>query len=365
MKILVEQLRSTAASILRGLGVTPEEASLVADSLTRAEMRGVPTHGVNFLPMIAQRIKSGLLVVPTKLTTISDEGSTTHIDGGNGLGQVAAAEAMRKAIEKAHTYGTGISLVRNTNHIGLLAFYTLMAAEEGMIGVCSCNSAPSMAPWGGAEPFFGTNPLSIAAPAERDFPVVLDMSTSVVARGKIRRAMRMKQPIPAGWALDARGEPTEDPEAAMQGTLLPIGGPKGYGMAFFVDLLAGLLSGSKFSRQVSTFHQPLSPTGVGVLALAIDVSRFMPLDTFRRLVVEHVHSIRNSTRAKATSRVYLPGEIETENEKRALTDGVELDPEVHQALQRLQGERGCDADRVSAPSRTEERNRGEAGSERS
>jgi len=353
VKISAEELRSIATSILAEVGVPRDEGQLVAESLIKAEMRGIPTHGVNFLPMIAQRIKGGLLEVPTKLTVISDEGSTTHIDGGNGLGQVAAADAMRKAIDKAHTYGTGVSLVRNTNHIGLLAFYTLMAADEGMIGVCSCNSAPSMAPWGGAEPFFGTNPFSIAAPGEPDFSVVLDMSTSVVARGKIRRAVRMKQPIPAGWALDAHGEPTEDPGAAMEGTLLPVGGPKGYGMAFFVDLIAGLLSGSKFSRAVSTFHRPLSPTGVGVMALAIDVTRFMPLDSFRRLLGEHIGSIRSSEKAGSTSRIYLPGEIEAEREKCAASEGVEIDPEVHQALQRLQKELGLEADQLITSAQTQ------------
>lgn len=342
MKIPVERLRSAAKSILRALGVTPEEAAVVAANLVKAEMRGIPTHGLNFLPLIAQRIKSGMLVVPTKLSVISDEGSTTHIDGGNGLGQIAASEAMRKAIENARSYGTGISLVRNTNHIGLLAFYTLKAASEGMIGICSCNSAPSMAPWGGSEPYFGTNPFSIAAPGEGDSSVVLDMSTSVVARGKIRRAVRMDQAIPLGWARDGFGEPTEDPQAALNGTLEPIGGPKGYGMAFFVDLIAGLLSGSKFSREVSTFHKPLSPTGVGVMAMAIDVRRFMLLDEFRRRVTEHTNTVRGSKKAKSIDRIYVPGEIETENEKRALAEGVEIDPEVRRALENLQNELGLD-----------------------
>lgn len=343
MKIPAAKLQSDANSILRSLGISPEEAEIVAESLVKAELRGIPTHGVNFLPLIAQRIKSGMLVVPTKLTVVSNEGSTVLIDGGNGLGQVAASEAMRRAIENARRYGTGFSLVRNTNHIGLLAFYTQMAAAEGMIGFCSCNSAASMAPWGGAEPFFGTNPFSVAAPGEGDLSVVLDMSTSVVARGKIRRSVRMKQPIPPGWARDDCGEPTDDPQAALKGTLEPIGGPKGYGMAFFIDLVSGLLSGSKYSREVSTFHQPLSPTGVGVTAMAIDVSRFMPVDEFRRRVAEHVDSIRSSKKAKSTSRIYLPGEIETENEKRSLAEGVELDPQVQQALEQLQRELGLEA----------------------
>lgn len=350
MRIPVDQLRGTAHSVLHQIGIPPEEARIVADSLVRAEMRGIPTHGVNFLPMIAQRVKAGLIDVPTRLTVLSDEGTTTHIDGGNGLGQVAATRAMRSAIEKAKEFGTGISLVRNTNHIGLLAYFTLMAAEAGMIGVCSCNSAPAMAPWGGSEAFFGTNPFSIAAPGRGDFSVVLDMSTSVVARGKIRRAVRMNQTIPTGWAIDGTGEPTEDPAAAMKGTLLPVGGPKGYGLAFFVDLVAGMLSGSKFSREVKTFHQPLGPTGVGVMALALDVSRFMPVDQFRELVGTHVQSIRQSKKSSSTERIYLPGEIEFEKEVSAASAGVEIDPEVYQQLMRLQDELGIADDRPKEPS---------------
>ena len=249
MRIVPDRLKKVARAILLSLGATAEEADLIAESLVKAEMRGIPTHGVNFLPMLAERIEQGLVTVPTLVQTIYDEDAVAHIDGGNGLGQVATDFAMAKAIEKASRFGIGTALVRNTNHIGLLAFYTMKAAANGMIGFCMSNSAPSIAPWGGREAFFGTNPFSVAAPCEDDQPVVLDMSTSVVARGKIRRAIRLEENIPPDWALDDTGAPTTDAEAALNGTMLPIGGPKGYGIAFFVDLISGLLSGSKFSRQ--------------------------------------------------------------------------------------------------------------------
>ncbi len=342
MRVSSEQLKSVAEAFLVSFGAQKVEARLVADNLVAAELRGISTHGINFLPMIAERIQKGVLTVPTQIRVISDDEAVTHIDGGNGLGQVAATEATRKAIEKARRFGVGISLVRNTNHVGLLAFYTKMVASQGMIGICMCNSAAAMAPWGGAEPFFGTNPLSIAAPSGTESPIVLDMSTSIVARGKIRKAVKTKQSIPLNWALDASGAPTDDPAAAMEGTLLPIGGPKGYGLAFFVDLISGLLSGSKYSREVSTFHQPLSPTGVGVMTMAIDIGRFMPRRVFDALVGEHVRVIRESPKARNFDRIYLPGEIEAEREKLGLEQGIQIDANVLESVDRLLSERGVD-----------------------
>jgi LDH2 family malate/lactate/ureidoglycolate dehydrogenase len=324
-----------AVALLHSMGIDDHESRLVADNLVMAEKRGIATHGVNFLPLLADRIERGMVIVPTRVTVISDAEAVAHLDGGNGLGQTAATRGMRSAIDKARRFGIGLSLIRNTNHIGLLAFYTRMAAEEGLVGFCMCNGAASMAPWGGAEALFGTNPFSVAAPGGDGDPVVLDMSTSIVARGKIRRALRLKERIPLGWALDAAGSPTDDPQAAMKGTLLPIGGPKGYGMALFVDLVSGLLSGSKYGRDVKTFHQPEGPTGVGVTTLAIDITRFMPLDTFRSLVEEHGRAIRGSKKARDTARIYLPGEIESERERGSAQRGIEVDQPVCESLDKL------------------------------
>jgi LDH2 family malate/lactate/ureidoglycolate dehydrogenase len=335
VKIAADHLTQVGLELLLTTGIDRQEARLVAENLVSAEMRGVPTHGINLLPAILERIDAGQMEVPTKLKVIADEQAIVHIDGGNGFGQSAAVEGMRRCIEKARQHGVGLSLIRNTNNVGLLALYSLTAAQQGLIGICACNGAASMAPWGGAESFFGTNPFSIAAPGGSGDPVVLDMSTTVVARGKIRRAARLKERIPLGWALDAGGVPTDDPEAAIRGTLVPVGEHKGYGMAFFIDLICGLLSGSSFSRGVRTFHRPDGPTGVGVMTMAIDINRFMSLDRFSKLIDEHIRTIRDSKKAEGQIRIYLPGEIEAGRERLSRNEGIEIDPPVVKAIDGL------------------------------
>jgi LDH2 family malate/lactate/ureidoglycolate dehydrogenase len=324
-----------AEAVLVALGATQEESALVARSLVWSDMRGIPTHGINFLAKIVDRIEKGVLDLPTRVTIVSTKGATAHLDGGNGFGQVAADQAMRMSIDLARQHGVGVSLVRNTNHIGVLAFYTHLAAREGMLGLCMCNAAASMAPTGGTEAFMGTNPLSMALPSGDGPPILVDMSTSVVARGKIRRALVNGQEIPEGWAIDEQGRGTTDPQAAMNGALLPIAGPKGYALALFIDLIAGLLSGSKYGREVLTFHKPLGPTGVGVMTMALDIGSFMAPDQFARLVSDHAKSIRGSRKAEGVKHIYLPGEIESEREEISRSKGVEMDQSAIQSLYQL------------------------------
>lgn len=325
MKFFPDYLTDVAASFLRVVGETESNADVTARNLVHADMRGIHTHGMNFLPKISARLDSGMLRIPTTPDVITSDGAVCHIDGGDGLGQPAADLAMNCAIEKASSHGVGMALVRNTNHIGPLSFYSIKAAEAGMVGFAMCNSAPSMAPYGGTDAFFGTNPFSVASPSGENHPIVLDMSTSVVARGKIRQALKQDKPIPADWAFTGDGRPTTDPAEAMKGTLMPVGGAKGYGMAFFIDLIAGMLSGSKFSRDILTFHQPLGPTGVGSMMLAIDISRFMPVEAFHVLVRTHINTIRESSRGEGIERIFLPGEIEAGREDRSLAEGIEMD----------------------------------------
>ncbi len=329
-----DRLKQAVIQVLKGYGSDEDEASLVAESLVRAEMRGTDTHGLAYLKLLVQRLDARMVQVPTRVTVVKEEGATVLLDGGNGIGQVAAWKAMEFSLHKAREYGVGLTLVRNTNNIGFLAFYTIHAAEEGYVGITMGNANAAISPWGGAEAFFGTNPISIAVPGSSE-PIALDMSSSLVARGKIRKAQRLGERIPLGWALDEFGVPTEDPGAALKGTLVPIGGPKGYGLALMVDVLTGLLSGSAFGCDVKSFHQLTGPTGVGALTLAIAIERFMPLAQFRTLMKGYVESIRNSRKAKGTSRIYLPGEIEAEKEQVSRARGIELSAASVEGLNQL------------------------------
>jgi LDH2 family malate/lactate/ureidoglycolate dehydrogenase len=341
MRLSPEILKKAVTLIIRCLNGSEEEASLVAENLVVADMRGIDTHGVYMLRNIFERVKAGLMFIPTRIKIIEDKGATALIDGGNGIGQVAAKHAVDLSIQKAKDYGIGLVLVRNTNHIGILSFYSNMVAKEGMIGIVACNSAPSMAPWGGVTPFFGTNPLSIAVPSPST-PVILDMSMSVVARGKIRRAQRLKEKIPTGWALDENGNPTTDPDKAMKGVLLPIGGPKGYGLAMMIDILSGVLSGSNYGPNVKTFHRLEGPTGIGVAVMAIAINRFMPLDQFLDLMKGYMDSVRQCKKAEGTARIYLPGEIEAEKELESVRNGVEIHESTITTINQILEELGID-----------------------
>jgi LDH2 family malate/lactate/ureidoglycolate dehydrogenase len=340
LKIKPAKLQEAAEAILLGLGASAGEALEVARLLIQAEARGNDTHGLHLLTLIEERTQAGMLFLPTRLTLLADREATAHLDGGNGLGQQAASEAMRLAITKAKTYGLGLCLVKNTNNIGILSAYSLMAAAAGQVGMVMANAAPSLSPWGGAEALLGTNPLSIAIPGGSEGPVVLDMSASVVARGKIRKAARMQEPIPAGWALDAQGNPTTDAALALQGTLLPVGGPKGYGLALAVDLLAGLLAGSQYGRAIKSFHELKGATGVGMLALAIDITRFLPWPVFTAAVEEYLKGIKSCRRAPGVARIYLPGEIELAKEKEAAVAGIEVSPATVQKLEGMLARKG-------------------------
>jgi len=334
MNIPVEVLKNVAVEILVGLGETKENAKKIAEILVRADMRGVSTHGTYLLKVISMRVDGGQLKLPTTPEIISDKGAIALIDGRNGIGMVAGHLALELAMEKAKRDGIGMALIRNTNNIGCLGCYTQYAAEHGMIAIMSCNAAPAMAPWGAAEKFLGTNPIAISIPAKK-VNFTADMATSVVARGKIREALRKGISIPENWALDAEGKPTTDPGRALEGTLMPIGGPKGSALAMAVDIISGLLSGSGYGNRLKSFHILEGPTGVGASCIMIDVSHFMELKNFKELMVNYFTTVKALKKADWVEEILIPGEIEYRKEQKSKENGIEVDDKLAITLNEL------------------------------
>jgi LDH2 family malate/lactate/ureidoglycolate dehydrogenase len=290
--------------------------------------------------MVHNRVKAGMLELPTRTTIVEDRNGTTVMDGNNGLGQVSAFNCLELTMEKAKKYGLSMVLLRKTNNIGALGYYTSVAARRGLIQVLMTNGNPSMAPYGAAEPFFGTNPISIGIPVKGDRPVFLDMSSSVVARGKIRLASLKGEKIPEGWALDENGEPTTDPKKALKGCMLPLGGPKGSGLAMMVDILSGVLSGSNYSKAIKSFHTLEGPTGVGACFIGIDPDRFMPAAHFYTLVERYVEEMKGLRRQRGVTEILAPGELELNREESSSREGIDVPDEVIRELDSMCKELG-------------------------
>ena len=324
MRIAYQELFDAAVKILKACGEDEKNAEITAKNMCRADARGIDTHGVYLLTPIWKRIKAGQLTLPTKAVLEMDSGAVAIVDGGDGLGAVAGELAIRTAIAKAKQFGVSAVLVKNTNNIGSLACYTEAAAKAGMIAIMGCNAAPAMAPWGGAEMFLGTNPIAIASYTGDECVFSADMATSVVARGKIRKAARNGETIPDNWATDEEGNFTTDPNAALNGALLPVGGPKGSALALAVDIMSGILSGASYAPNLKSFHTPEGQTGVGASMVVIDVSRFQAPKDFARKMDGYRSDIKRLKKAKGFDAIFMPGEIEYNRERQSLIEGIPI-----------------------------------------
>ncbi len=314
--------RFTIDLFVRG-GMRAEDAACVADHLIDADLRGVTTHGLTRIPLYFEKIDKGLCDPQARPEIIRAYGATALIDAHNCMGQVSGTMAMKLAIEKAGQYGIGYVGVRNGCHYGTAGYYAMMAERQGMIGLSTTNSGVFVAPYGGLEKRLGTNPVAVAIPAGRHLPILLDMATSRVSRGKLLVAMKKKAPVPPDWALDAEGRATTDAARAFAGILLPLS-YKGYGMAVVIDMLAGVLSGSGFGAMVDT---PEGAPLVGSNFMALKIDAFCDPEEFRRNVDALIDEILSVRREEETPRVYMPGEIEFEREAENMDrGGVPLQP---------------------------------------
>lgn len=338
-----DRLRDWTQEVFQKVGVSRDDAVLLTDSLIEANLRGVDTHGITrMLCVYVERIRKGVMSAKSNLVVVREKASTALIDCRNSIGQVGAARAMGLAIEKARQTGVAFTAVSHSNHFGAAAYWAMKALPQGMIGFSSTNAPAAAAPTGGRTAMFGTNPFAIAIPAGRELPVVLDLATTVVARGRIVLHAKQDKPLEPGWAFDDRGVPTTDPHAAMKGLLAPIGGYKGYGIMLAVDFLCGLLTGSNYGTHFPGFlaDNMTEPTDVGSVFAAVNVESFMDLPEFTAAIDTALQEIKTSTRAEGVKRIYVPGEIEFEMKADRLAHGIPIPEAVINDFVALGGELG-------------------------
>jgi len=297
-------------AMLVAAGIARADARTVAEDLVAADVEGVVSHGVMLVPMYVDRLRAGSVSRLSRGEIVSDCDAVVVIDAKDALGQLTARQAAALAVERAKRHGLGAVSVRNAFHFGTAGRYARMMAAEGCVGVVMANTRPLMPAPGGAEPLTGNNPLAIVTPSDGAFAPEIDMALSAVAMGKVRNAAADGQSIPEGWAVDKSGAPTTDPNAAIAGMLLPAAGPKGYGLAFIVDLLCGGLSGGAIGAEVAPLYgDPARPYRCSNLFLAIDTGHFGAAETFAARASSELKRVARARRAPGVDRVYAPGEL--------------------------------------------------------
>ena len=337
-------LRETVASVFRKMGVSDSDSVLATDVLVKADMRGVETHGVsNVLRSYVTGYGSGEINPSPNWHVVRETPATANIDSDRGLGIIVVPKAMEIAIEKARNVGVGMVTIHNGRHLGMASYHAMMALEHDMIGTCMTSCPPSVLPTFGAEPRLGTNPIAVAAPADREPPFVFDAATSTVAATKLSFARRLEINLPGGWVGDADGVPImyevppPAPGQAGSSILLPLGSTrelgshKGYGLAGVVDILGGILSGGGYGAN------PRRPN-FGHYVAAYSIEAFMDTAQFKWTMDEWLQMLRTTKPAKGHTRVLYPGLPEAEAEVERGANGIPFHPEVIEWFRDICGE---------------------------
>jgi LDH2 family malate/lactate/ureidoglycolate dehydrogenase len=323
---------------LQACGVPAAPASIAAEKMVEADLTGFDAHGIFRLAFYASNLQEARVNPKADIKVVQRSPSTALVDGDNGVGHLVIAFAADLAVELARQTGIGWVGVRQSNHAGAAGIYPAMIAEHGMVGMyAAVSTANHMGMWGSAEALLGTNPIAIAIPAAEGAPIVLDIATSVASFGTIRQYAITGTAMPEGWVVNrTTGEPITDPKAVSKGVLLPIGGHKGSGLALIIGLLAGVLNGAAFGRDVVDATGPGSgPSNTGQFVLALDVARFMPLDAFTAEVERQLGELRSSPRLPGFDAIRIPGEQRAQRRAERTAKGVALPPTLLKQLDEL------------------------------
>jgi len=329
------ELKDLIEKALLNNGVSKENAKVVTEVTIEAQLRGVTSHGVKMISIYIERIRKGGLDPITEPVIEKISNSIYLIDGQGTFGQVAgykAIEIIKEGIKNKEIRFVGI---RNTNHCGMLAYYTQAIAYESGIGLMTTNTNPNTAAFGGAEKVLGTNPFSIAFP-KKDRPIVIDMATTSMAKGKIYEYIDKDMLLPEGVVVNGDGEIVTDPNEALKGILLPFAGYKGYAISLAVEMLSGLLTGAGYSKNVHSLHaEPGVQQNVGMLLGGIPCDAFISKEEYLNRISDFEAIIKQSKKARNTAEIFFPGDIENSKKEKNLTDGIFVDDAVINELKQL------------------------------
>lgn len=328
-------LESFSIDVLEAAGVTPYHARRVAEGLVHADLRGVDSHGVARLETYVEKFVHGGFNPDPNIEADRRASSVVVVDADHGPGQSAGIRAMDEAMACASETGIAASFVTNSNHFGTAAFFTQHAADQDFVGIAMSNVGSDVIPFGGVTPFLGTNPISIAIPSDRWFPITLDMATSVVAMGKIDHVAREENSdLPPDWAVNANGESTTNPHDVA--ALRPAGGPKGYGLAFMVDVFCGMLADASVSPDVGALYDDFGdPMRLGHTFLAIDISTLIEPELFRSAVGAYVDRLKDEPTQAGVEEIMVPGEPEARRRRENEAAGVPVREATEASLERL------------------------------
>jgi ureidoglycolate dehydrogenase (NAD+) len=343
-RLSAEKLRKFCIAALEKAGLCSNDAAMVADVLVMTDTWGTFSHGTGALKNYLNSLRAGGMNPHSKPEIVAEGDNWAMVDGHSGMGMLGCSLAMNAAIEKARKHAITWAGVRNSNHFGAAGYYANMAVRHDMLGIAMSNADPNMVIPGARGRIIGNNPLAYAVPAGEEHPILLDIALSAVAAGKIIAMKELKQPIPSTWITDAEGMPVDEVgDWPAVGSMLPMAGHKGYGIALLIETLAALLPGAGVLDEAKSWI--LNPTAEGSLGQAfivINPGIMVPVDDFKRRVDIMIRKLRASPKARNSTRVYLPGEIEWERREDALAKGIALPAHVLASLHDAARDLGLD-----------------------
>ncbi len=338
MVLTYDQERKLVKGILTSAGFCDEDADTVGKVITHSDFTGVYSHGLSRLTRYLRQIKTGSLNGKPEFKKVLDEQALLVFDGDNGSGIVTLNKAYDEGLKKARQFGVSFTTGRHNANIGCGSYYGWRAAEDNVICIIGCNTYAFTSPYGGADRLIGTNPIVAAVPTDKEYPMVMDISTTCVAMGKIQAMEREGKSIPAEWAKDYDGNPTTDPSKAF--SLSPIAAHKGYGLAVMVDALSTMLSGACYGSDIGLFSK-LQPENTGFFMIIIDPSKFMPIEEFKRNADRYIRMMKGSRKAAGVEEIFMPGEIEYRKFKQLKESGMGFSEALEKELTDLAVELGA------------------------